>query len=108
MLTAHIEDTDKILGLELCGVTIRVLEDKERVVLVVEDTGDGIDPAHLPYIFDHFYRADSVRDWDAVALAWDLPSRAGGGPRQRDRCDKPGRGQGSQCSLCLPAADDAA
>jgi signal transduction histidine kinase len=39
------------------GVTISVQEDREQVRFVVEDTGPGIPPELLPFIFDRYVRA---------------------------------------------------
>jgi signal transduction histidine kinase len=46
------------------GGTIRVKaqpEDGSYINISVDDGGSGIDPANLPYIFDHFYKADRSR-----------------------------------------------
>jgi two-component system sensor histidine kinase BaeS len=42
-------------------VTIRAAHDGNLVRLVVADAGCGIDPEHLPHVFDRFYRADPSR-----------------------------------------------
>ncbi len=46
------------------GGAIRVKagpEDSSYIQVSVKDSGSGIDPVNLPYIFDHFYKADRSR-----------------------------------------------
>lgn len=40
------------------SVTISIKENKDSIRVDVEDTGIGISPEHLPYIFDQFYQID--------------------------------------------------
>jgi len=42
-------------------VTITATTREECVEVSVSDTGEGIDPVDLPYVFDRFYRADRSR-----------------------------------------------
>ncbi|RON20722.1 two-component sensor histidine kinase [Pseudomonas brassicacearum] len=42
-------------------VRVRIVEQAKGVTLTVENSGDGIDGALLPRLFDRFYRADPAR-----------------------------------------------
>ena len=43
-------------------VTLAVTQDGPNIIFSVKDQGEGIPAESLPYIFDHFYRADTARN----------------------------------------------
>jgi signal transduction histidine kinase len=46
------------------AVTVRLQAVGEEVAVSVEDTGHGIEPEHLPHLFERFYRTDWARAKD--------------------------------------------
>jgi two-component system phosphate regulon sensor histidine kinase PhoR len=48
-------------GKEGGKTTIRFFDIDEQILVEVEDDGPGIDPAHLPRLFERFYRVDKSR-----------------------------------------------
>jgi signal transduction histidine kinase len=49
-------------------VTVSVERVNGQAVLHVQDTGIGIDPADVPYLFERFYRADRARSRQGTGL----------------------------------------
>ena len=64
------------------AVKARVVSDVGRVKFIVEDTGVGIAPDHLPHIFDRFYRVPSADPEKGLGLglsfvAWIVRAHGG-------------------------------
>lgn len=85
-------------------ISLSVASDDARVHICVQDDGVGIDEAHLPRIFDRFYRADPSRPGAGLGLsiARELIERQGGALTASSR-----RGMGSVFTITLPAASPA-
>ena len=89
------------------SVTVDARRDGKTALLFVQDTGDGIDPAHLPHIFDRFYRTDGARDRDAggaglgLAIVRALVEMQNGSVQAFSE----GRQCGSRFCVTLPVSD---
>ena len=55
------------------AVTVRLQMVGEGIALTVEDTGHGIEPEHLPHLFERFYRTDWARAKDSGGTGLGLP-----------------------------------
>lgn len=55
------------------AVTVRLGVVGDHVTIAVEDTGHGIEPDHLPHLFDRFYRTDWARARDSGGTGLGLP-----------------------------------
>ncbi|HEY1011164.1 MAG TPA: ATP-binding protein, partial [Herpetosiphonaceae bacterium] len=89
------------------GIQVTVAGDGEHVRCCVADTGCGIPPAHLPHVFERFYRVDGSRARASggsglgLAITQALIQAHGG----RIEAASPA-GRGAQFTFWLPRAPD--
>ena len=105
VLTNLIENAVKYGG-EGVSVTVRTAAREGMVRVSVEDTGPGIDPKHLPRLFERFYRADKGRSRDMGGTGLGLSivkhlAEAMGGTVSVDSM----QGRGSVFTFTLPAPE---
>jgi signal transduction histidine kinase len=74
-----------------------------EVEIVVEDTGVGIAPEHLPHVFERFFRADGARSTPGSGLGLAVVKHIVEAHGGRVTVDG-GPGAGSRFTLHLPAA----
>jgi two-component system CheB/CheR fusion protein len=87
-------------------ISVRLIDTPTQVQIQVSDTGQGIRPARLPYIFDRFWQADSSNTRQAGGLGLGLflvkaLTEAHGGTVS---ATSPGEGHGATFTICLPKA----
>jgi signal transduction histidine kinase len=87
-------------------ITWRISVDSQQVIFAVEDTGHGIDPEHLPRVFERFYRADRSRSRSipgtglGLALAKSIVDTYGG----QIEIASPGTGLGTTVTIRWPVS----
>ncbi|EYR62490.1 histidine kinase [Actinotalea ferrariae CF5-4] len=80
------------------------LSQDEALCLAVTDDGEGIEPSHLPHVFERFYRADTARDRGhggsgiGLAIVRAIVVAHGG----RVSAHSSGRGTGARFEVHLP------
>jgi signal transduction histidine kinase len=72
------------------------------VQIAVVDSGSGIDPAHLPHIFDRFYKADQARAAAAGGSGLGLSIVKAIVERHRGTVDASSRPGRTAFTMCLP------
>jgi signal transduction histidine kinase len=86
-------------------ITLTAAQGEAGVCVSVQDSGEGIDAADLPYVFDRFYRGDRARQDEAgasglgLAIARALVELHGGSIA----ATSPGAGAGTTFTVTLPA-----
>ncbi|RFZ08841.1 Signal transduction histidine-protein kinase BaeS [Mycobacterium marinum] len=92
------------------SVDVAATIDGDLLIIRVTDTGEGITTAHLPHVFERFYRVDAARDRAhggsgiGLAIAKALVEAHSG----QITADSRGSGTGTTFTIALPAHRDVA
>lgn len=87
------------------SVQVQIAREGAEARVTVSDTGPGIAPAHLPHLFERFYRADKsrARATGGVGLGLSIAAEAATQLNGRITVDSE-VGRGSRFTLFMPAA----
>jgi signal transduction histidine kinase/CheY-like chemotaxis protein len=85
-------------------VQVRLMRINSHIEIVVSDTGQGIDPAFLPYVFDRFRQADgsSTRSHGGLGLGLAIVRHITELHGGSVAADSLGKGQGATFTVRLP------
>jgi signal transduction histidine kinase len=85
-------------------VLVRLTREEDKVKISVEDTGEGIAPEFLPYVFDRFRQADSTttRKHGGLGLGLTIARHLMVLHGAEIHAESAGKGQGSQFTISLP------
>jgi PAS domain S-box-containing protein len=89
------------------GVTIAVARESGRAVVRVKDSGEGIDPAFLPHVFEPFRQGASATMRSGLGLGLAIVRRLVDLHGGRITAESSGAGLGSTFSVSLPVAQSA-
>ena len=89
------------------GVTIAVALELGHAVVRVKDSGEGIDPAFLPHVFEPFRQGASATMRSGLGLGLAIVRRLVDLHGGRITAESPGAGLGSTFSVSLPVAQSA-
>jgi len=89
------------------GVTIRVRRDGPELVIIVVDTGEGIDPDFLPHVFEPFRQGDgtSTRRHSGLGLGLSIVRHLVELHGGIVRAESEGRARGATFTVRLPVVD---
>jgi anti-sigma regulatory factor (Ser/Thr protein kinase) len=85
-------------------ITVSLLAKGDEAVLTVEDTGAGIEPAFLPYVFDQFRQGEGglARTHGGLGLGLTVVKQLVDLHGGTVTVDSRGTGQGATFTVCLP------
>ena len=89
------------------SITIAVAREVGRAVVRVKDSGEGIDPAFLPHVFEPFRQGASATMRSGLGLGLAIVRRLVDLHGGRITAESPGAGQGATFSVSLPIAQSA-
>lgn len=87
-------------------ITVSARPKGGTIEVAISDTGAGIDRAHLPHVFDRFYRADEsrARATGGAGLGLAIVRQLVTAPGGSVTAEGPGVGKGARFTVTLPTS----